>query len=490
LAAPAPPEPRQRRVLVVGLVRSGLAAVDLLVRSGASVAATDLRSADELGLDSRGLRDRGVKLVLGRQALELLDEVDTIVLSPGVPLDSPMPRAARERGVRVIGELELAFASSIGSWLAVTGTNGKTTTTALLGELVKTTGRTVSVAGNIGVALSGEVGNVPEDGFVVAEVSSFQLDTIDTFRPRVGVLLNITEDHLDRYESFDAYARSKARIFENQSGEDFAVLNFDDERVAALAPGLSSRVIPVSAEREVRDGVFVREGIIVSEVGGSEQEIAPADELGIPGPHNLSNALAATAAACAVGVAPEAAGSVLRDFSPLEHRLESVATVAGVRYVNDSKATNVDSVGFALRSFRQPIVLIAGGKDKGTDYSPLREAVRDRVKLVVLIGEAADKIEGALKDVVPVERAGTLREAVEAASEAAVAGDVVLLSPACASFDMFDDFEDRGRKFKREVARLAGGGSPGSSDGGPSGVGSPGSSDGELPEGGSAGGAR
>ena len=448
-------ELRSQRVLVVGLARSGVAAVELLLRSGASVVATDLRSADELGLDSLGWSGRGVELRLGRQTPELLAGVDLVVLSPGVPLSSPLPSAARDRNVRTIGELELAHAASSGRWLAVTGTNGKTTTTALLGELVKTTGRTVVVAGNIGLALSGEVEAVPDDGYIVAEVSSFQLDTIESFSPHVGVLLNVTEDHLDRYESFEAYRGSKARVFENQTASDFAVLNFDDEGVAALETEVAATVIPFSAEREVLLGVFLRDGTIVTQVGGNEREIVAASEVGIPGPHNLSNALAATAAAIAVGVAPEAAARVLTSFRSLEHRLERVAEIDGVSYVNDSKATHVDSVSFALRSFDAPIVLIAGGKDKGTDFSPLGEHISGRVRRLILIGEAAEKMERALEGLVPTERAASLGEAVSAARRAAASGDVVLLSPACASFDMFDDFEDRGRQFKELVASLA-----------------------------------
>ena len=445
---------RSKRVLVVGLARSGSAAVELLLRSGASVVATDLRSADELGVDSRDWSDRGVELRLGSQTPDVLTGIDLVVLSPGVPLDSPLPRGARERNVRTIGELELAHAVSSGKWLAVTGTNGKTTTTTLLGELVRTTGRSVAVAGNIGLALSGEVEGVPADGFIVAEVSSFQLDTIESFSPHVGVLLNITEDHLDRYESFDAYRRSKARVFENQSTSDFAVLNFDDARVAALEADVAATVIPVSAQREVRHGVFLRGDTIVSQVGGREQDVVRASEVGIPGPHNLSNALAATAAAAAVGVTPADAARVLAGFRSLEHRLEEAGEIDGVAYVNDSKATNVDSVGFALRSFDAPIVLIAGGKDKGTDYSPLRETIANRVKRLVLIGEAAEKMERTFEGAVPIERAASLGEAVMAARRAASPGDVVLLSPACASFDMFDDFEDRGRQFKDLVAAL------------------------------------
>jgi len=456
LGGPAPRALRSQNVLVVGLARSGVAAVELLLRSGASVSAADLRSAEELGVESLGWSDRGVELRLGPQTPEMLEGVDLVVLSPGVPLDSVLPRTAQDRGIPLIGELELAFGVSHGRWLAVTGTNGKTTTTALLGELVRTTGAPVAVAGNIGLALSGEVEAIPSDGLIVAEVSSFQLDTIETFGPHVGVLLNVTEDHLDRYESFDAYFESKARVFENQTSTDFAVLNFDDGRVRSLADRVPATVVPVSAHEEVKDGVFVRGNTIVSQVGGREEEVIAAGEIGIPGPHNLSNALAATAAARAVGATAEGAAQVLKSFRSLEHRLEKVAVVDGVTYVNDSKATNVDAVGFALRSFEAPIVLIAGGSDKGTDYSPLARDVAGNVRRVILIGEAADKMERALGGAVEVERAETLGEAVAAAGRAAEPGDVVLLSPACASFDMFDDFEDRGRKFKAEVEALAG----------------------------------
>jgi UDP-N-acetylmuramoylalanine--D-glutamate ligase len=416
--------------------------------------AADLRAESALGPEAAALRQRGVELVLGEQHPSILEGVDLVVLSPGVPLDTPIPAAARERGVPMIGELELAYRASEGTWLAVTGTNGKTTTTALLGELVAATGRPVTVTGNIGLAASSEVRDVPKDGLVVAEVSSFQLDTADEFRPHVAVLLNITEDHLDRYDSFDHYAESKRRIFMNQTADDYAVLNVDDPRVASFADGIGARVIPVSTEREVPDGVFVRDGTIVSGVGGVEEEILEAKDLGVPGPHNLANALAAVAAASAVGVAAPEAAEVLRAFAPLEHRLEPVAEVDGVLYVNDSKATNVDAVGFALRSYDAPIVLVAGGREKDTDFSPLAGPVAERVRRLVLIGEAADKMERALEGLAPISRAGSLREAVVMARNAAAPGDVVLLSPACASFDMFDDFEDRGRKFKEEVARL------------------------------------
>jgi UDP-N-acetylmuramoylalanine--D-glutamate ligase len=436
-----------KRVLVVGLARSGRAAVELLLGSGSSVVATDSKSARELGLPASDWAARGVELIVGGQPVAVPSGIDLLVVSPGVPSDVPLLRDARARRIPIIGELELAYQASKGIWLAVTGTNGKTTTTA--------TGRDVTVAGNIGLALSGEVARVPEDGFVVAEVSSFQLDSIDAFRPHVATLLNITEDHLDRYASMENYVESKTRVFLNQTAEDYAVMNIDDALVERISRDVSATVVPVSAAREVAGGVFVRGGTIVSRVGGEETEIAATADLRIPGPHNLANALAAVAAARAVGVTPEDAGRTLVAFSPLEHRLEAVAEVGGVLYVNDSKATNVDSVRYALQSYDAPIVLIAGGKDKGSDFSVLAELVRRHVKAVVLIGQAAGKMETAFRGAAPLERASSLHEAVLVASRIAAAGDVVLLSPACASFDMFQDFEDRGRKFKSEVKSLA-----------------------------------
>jgi UDP-N-acetylmuramoylalanine--D-glutamate ligase len=443
-----------KRVLVVGLARSGKAAIDLLLRSGSRVVAADRRGQVELCLSCEGWRERGVELVLGEHPPGLMNGIDLVVASPGVPLTAPLLSEARERGVPVIGELELAYSRSDAEWVAVTGTNGKTTTTALIGELVRSSGRHVAVGGNIGAAISGEIAGLPSDGLVVAEVSSFQLDTIDTFRPHVGVVLNITEDHLDRYDSYQDYIAAKFRMFENQTSGDYAVLNVDDELLEAAADEIPGLVVPVSRFREVDGGVFVRDGQIVSQIGGGEIEIMPVSELGLPGPHNLWNSLAALAAALLVDIDFVDASDVLRTFRSLEHRLEDVAEIDGVRYVNDSKATNVDSVKYALMSYGVPIIWIAGGKDKGSSFELLKEPAARSVREAIFIGEAAAKMTAALEGTVPVTLAESLREAVELAGTMAERGDVVLLSPACASFDMFEDFEDRGRRFKDEVARL------------------------------------
>lgn len=443
-------------MLVVGLARSGVAAVELALEAGAKVVATDLRSADALGVDPTSWRARGAELSLGEQPLTLLGGVDLVVVSPGVPAGAPLLAEARQQGIEVIGELELGYQMSDATWVAITGTNGKTTTTALTGELVRTTGRTVLVGGNIGNAVSLEASRVPSDGIIVAEVSSFQLDTTERFRPAVGALLNITEDHLDRYDSFGHYASSKMRLFANQTPDDVAVLFVDDPEVNSRVDAVGGRIVPVSVERELEDGVFVRGGSVVSRFGGHEAEIVAVEELGLPGPHNLVNSMVAYATAAAVGVAPEAAAEVLRDFRSLEHRLEFVRELDGVTYVNDSKATNVDAVRFALQSYDAPIVWIAGGKGKGADFSELRALASENARAAVLIGQSADELESALAGAVEIVRAASLEDAVRRSRDLAERGDVVLLSPACASFDMFRDFEDRGRQFKGAVNALEG----------------------------------
>ncbi len=443
-----------KRVLVVGLARSGRAAVDLLLSLGSKVVATDRKREVELALSLGDWRERGVELVFGEHPRGLMNGIDLVVTSPGVPLASPLLCEARDSGIPIIGELELAYSNSDAEWVAVTGTNGKTTTTTLIGELARSSGRRVAVGGNTGEAISGEIAGLPSDGLIVAEVSSFQLDTIETFRPHVGVLLNITEDHLDRYDSYEDYIAAKLRIFQNQTSDDYAVLNVDDELLNEAAYEIPGTVVPVSRFREVEGGVFVRDGQIVSRIGGGETEIMPVSELGLPGPHNVWNSLAALAAALLVDIDYVDASDVLRTFRSLEHRLEDVALIDGVRYVNDSKATNADSVRYALMSYDAPIIWIGGGRDKGSGFDILREQAGHGVREAIFIGEAAVKMKAALDGAVPVRLAGSLREALELARTMAEYGDVVLLSPACASFDMFEDFEDRGRRFKTEVTRL------------------------------------
>ena len=443
-----------KRVLVVGLARSGRAAVDLLLGVGSKVVAADHRSEVELALSSVDWCERGVELVLGEHPRGLMNGIDLVVTSPGVPLAASILSEARDCGIPIIGELELAYSYSDAEWVAVTGTNGKTTTTTLIGELARSSGRRVAVGGNIGEAISGEIIGLPPGGLVVAEVSSFQLDTIETFRPHVGVLLNITEDHLDRYDSYEDYIAAKLRIFENQTSDDYAVLNVDDELLGKIAHEIPGTVVPVSRFGEVEGGVFVRDGWIVSQIGGGETNVMPVSELGLPGPHNLWNSLSALAAALLIDIDYVDASDVLRTFRSLEHRLEDVALIDGVRYVNDSKATNTDSVKYALMSYDAPIIWIGGGRDKGSGFDVLREPAGRGVKEAIFIGEASARMKATFDGVVPIRLAESLREAIELARTMAERGDVVLLSPACASFDMFEDFEDRGRRFKDEVARL------------------------------------
>ncbi len=444
-----------RRVAVVGLARSGVAAARLLHGAGARVVATDLQPLDRLGGEVAALGEVGIRLVLGRAAPEALEAAELVVVSPGVPADSSQLAAARARGVPVIGELELGWRATEAETIAITGTNGKTTTTVLTGALLERQPRPVLVGGNIGTPLSGEVLGFPADGLVVAEVSSFQLETIDLFRPRVAAVLNVSPDHLDRHGSLAAYVDAKARIFLNQTSSDCAVLNADDGASAGLAARTQAHVVWFSRQRPLAHGVFVRDGWIVAKLNGHVEPIAPVAELQLRGAHNVENALAAVACALWVGLAPEAIRRALGRFRAVAHRIEPVRDVGGVAFYNDSKGTNVDSTIKALASFTERIVLIAGGKGKGQDFAPLAEAARGRVTHAIVIGEDGPTVGRALAAAgVPVTPAASMPAAVETARRLAAPGDVVLLSPACASFDMFRSYEHRGEVFKRIVAGL------------------------------------
>lgn len=446
-----------KTVAVVGLAKSGVAAARLVRRLGGRVLASDSSPLEALSAEARGLEREGCALWAGGHPDAAFAGAELVVVSPGVPLELPALTAARARGVLVIGELELAWRVMEADCIAITGTNGKTTTTALTGELLRTQVRPVLVGGNIGTPLAEHALEFPGDGLVVAETSSFQLDTTDRFRPRVGAILNITPDHLDRHGTMERYIDAKARMLANQTATDCAVLNADDPVTAGLGGRAHGRVIWFSRLAILPHGVFIYDGWIVAKLNGSTERICPVSEITLRGPHNVENVLAATACALWTGMAPSAIRRGVAAFRGVAHRIERVLDDRGVVYYNDSKGTNVDSTIKALQSFNEPIVLIAGGKGKGQDFGPLAAAARGRVRRAILIGEDRDKIQTAFESAgMSAESADSLDEAVRRAREAARVGDVVLLSPACASFDMFRNFEHRGEAFKSVVRALIG----------------------------------
>jgi UDP-N-acetylmuramoylalanine--D-glutamate ligase len=444
-----------RRATVVGLARSGVAAARLLRAAGADVTGTDAKPLDALGREAAELRAIGVLLVTGGVPADAGAGADVVVVSPGVPVDHPALAAARTRGVPVIGELELGWRATEAETFAITGTNGKTTTTALTGALLAEQPRPVLVAGNIGTPLAAHALTFPADGLVVCEVSSFQLETTAAFHPRVAAVLNVTPDHLDRHGSLAAYVNAKARIFANQSPADCAVLNADDEAARELGPKTRAHVVWFSRIRQLDHGVFVRDGWVAARLNGHVEEICPVGDIFLRGAHNVENVLAATACALWAGIAPGTIRRGIGKFRGVAHRIELVRAVGGVHYYNDSKGTNVASTLKALESFTEPVVLIAGGKGKGQDFAPLADAARGRVRHAIVIGEDGPRIAAALEAAsIPVTAHPSLEAAVDAARRLAAPGDVVLLSPACASFDMFDNFEHRGDVFKKLVERL------------------------------------
>lgn len=448
-------ELRGKKALVFGLGRSGLAAARALLAHGASVTLTDRKSDAELAKFAPEARALGLGLALGGHPDGLLDGQDLIVLSPGVPGNIPILGAARARGLEVLGEIELAFRLARRRWLAVTGTNGKTTTTSLLAAMVAEAGAPFLLGGNIGAGLADRVEGLEADGLVVAELSSFQLEECRLFRPEVAVLCNLTPDHLDRYPSMEAYGAAKARIFMNQSPEDTLVFNALDWALGSLCAPAKSRKLLFHRGAEVPEGAWISQGKLFLRLPGQKSvELMPRELLKLRGPHNEENALAAAAAAFAAGIGPAAIRRALEGFSGVEHRLEFCGEAQGVRFVNDSKATNVDSVEKALQSFHEPLSLILGGRDKEGDFSRLKGLVKERVARIYLIGEAADKVERQLGGIKPMHRVARLEDAVERGLRETEKGGWVLLSPGCASFDMFDNYEHRGRVFKQAVAQL------------------------------------
>ena len=460
-----PPDLRGCSVGVVGIGKSGVAASHLLHSVGAQVTMVDEKDESVLVDQLASLRYDAIRVLTGMDIQEALHDVDLVVLSPGVPSDHPALTPIRIRGVRIVGEIELA------SWfldvplIAVTGTNGKSTTVRLIGTILEQSGKKAFVGGNVGVPLCEAVlppsapdwPHLPSTAsyeLVIAEVSSFQLETTDQFHPWISALLNITPDHLDRHPSFHHYRASKQRIFQKQTVNDVAVLNLDDPVVAEMGDSLSAEVVGFSLVRSLQNGVYLDGQDIKARLHGLETVVVAKDQIRLPGNHNLSNVLAAVAIGILCGCPVEAIRRAVSTFSGVEHAMEFVREVRGVKYFNDSKGTNVNATVKALECFDEPILLILGGKDKGSDFDPLRGLVRKKVKRVLVIGEATPRLVQVLNEVKPMSLAKNLSEAVTLADREADSGDVVLLSPACASFDMFRNYDERGKEFKRLVHQL------------------------------------
>jgi UDP-N-acetylmuramoylalanine--D-glutamate ligase len=442
-----------KKILVIGLARTGIATSVFCASHGATVVAADTRAESDIGEPVEKLRAAGISLLFDGYTESILDGLDLIVPSPGVSANAEILKAARTRGIAIWSEIELADRFLNGRLIGITGSNGKTTTTSLIGHILKNAGQPTLLAGNIGTPLVSVVEATTDQTVTVAELSSFQLELIDTFRPNISVFLNLTPDHLDRHGTIEAYAGAKARIFENQLPSDFAVLNADDAASTPYAPA-KPKVFWFSRKQRVAQGAFLRGEEIVFRHNGVEDLVLKQSEVPLPGAHNLENVLAAVAATSLAGAAPREIADAIRSFPGVEHRLEFVAEHNGVGYYNDSKATNVDATLKALEAFPGRILIILGGKDKGSDYTVLQEALRGKAILALLIGAAAEKIERQIQGSVAIERAGSLDRAIEIASHAAQPGDTVLLAPACASFDQFQNYEHRGRVFKELVHQL------------------------------------
>ncbi|WP_183792213.1 UDP-N-acetylmuramoyl-L-alanine--D-glutamate ligase [Tunturiibacter gelidoferens] len=447
---------KNKRVLVVGLGKSGLSAAMFLRGLGARVTVSDTRSAVALAQEIPALLEAGIMVESGGHGLLTFRRQDLIVVSPGVPMDTPEVKQVVAFGLTVIGELELASRYLQGQVVAITGSNGKTTTTTLVGKILSDAGLPTQVGGNIGLPVIDLVAKSTPETVNVLEVSSFQLETIEEFHPRIAVILNITPDHLDRHGSFEKYVAAKERIFERQGAGDALVLNGDDRVTQMCAARAKSEVFWFSGTKAVRRGAFVRDGVIVwvEKEGGTTEPVMPVSEVHLKGAHNIENVLAAVCVARLAKVSAESIRASVASFRAVEHRLEMVRKLNGVEFYNDSKATNVDATMKAVASFSKGIHLILGGKDKDSDYGLMAELLKERVKAVYTIGSAAEKVEHQLHGVVKMVAAGTLEIAVAEAAKAAVAGDVVLLSPACSSFDQFENYEHRGRVFRQLVNEL------------------------------------
>ncbi len=445
-----------RPVGIIGLARSGLSAAKLLRRLGGRPFVSDVKPESELQKQLAELREAGIPYETGGHTNQVLLNSEFLIVSPGVPNDAPILKEAEQEGIPIFSELEVASWLCDANLAAITGSNGKTTTTALLGEIFRAAGYDSATAGNIGYPFSEVCDRISSKGWISLEVSSFQLERIFDFKPAIAVILNLTPDHLDRYETFEEYSDTKMRIAENMTRADYLVINKDDEYLVRLAQQTEAHIVGFSQKQKLEMGVYLDGDKILYEMGELHGDLGSPKEIRTPGPHNLYNSMAAGAAALLAGVSEDVIKDVFKSFAGVEHRLEYVDTINGIRFINDSKATNVDSVWYALQSVPEKMVLIMGGKYKGGDLSRLNDFIREKVKHLILIGQATPLMEEAYHEIVPISTAGTLENAVRDAFEVAEAGETVLLSPACASFDMFDDFEHRGRVFKDAVRKLKG----------------------------------
>lgn len=447
---------KDKKVLVIGMGNSGKAAVQAMIKLGAIVSIQDSKKEEAMEPQLLAyLKDKNVTCYLGRQP-EDMSQFDMLIVSPGVPTELPFIQEAKDAGVEIIGELEIAYRAGHGNYVAITGTNGKTTTTTLVGEIYQQAGRKTYVVGNIGIAVISKALSAEDDSWLVTETSSFQLETIRDFQPQVSAILNLTPDHLDRHKTMENYGAAKARIFENQSAEQYCVINYDDKVCFALAENCKAKVVPFSRKEELEFGAFVKDGSLVIKEDGRLITLCRTDELQIPGDHNLENALAAAAIAYFGGIEPQVIAEVLRSFTGVAHRIELCGEIDGIRFVNDSKGTNPDAAIKAIEAMKENIILIAGGYDKDSSFDEFVAAFDGRVKALMLLGKTATKIKDAaekanftqsiiLKD---------MDDCVKEAYRIAKPGDVVLLSPACASWDMYTNFEQRGEHFKECVKAL------------------------------------
>ncbi len=447
-----------RKTLVLGAGKSGVASARFIARRGGTVALHDRKPVENWSEEARSLKEKfGVGLIEGNLPSWLLDQIDLVVISPGVPTNSIPARYVDRKDGEVIGEVELAYRFLKGGIVGITGSNGKTTTTTLIGELLRNSGIETQVGGNIGTPLLSLTETASAGGWTVAELSSFQLETIKDFRPNVALALNVTPNHMDRYDFFSDYAAAKHRLFMNQTSEDVAILNADDEVTASWASGLKAHVSLFSVKKELEEGLFLRGRDLICRAGGKEKVLTTRDEIFLRGLHNVENVLASFAAGLACGASPDSMRETVKNFKGVEHRIEFVTEIEGVKFYNDSKATSVDATLKALEALSESdgkTILILGGRGKNAPYAPLVELIEKSVRKLILIGEDAENIENQLKNHAEIVRADSMKDAAQKGFENAEKGDSVLLAPACASFDMFNSFEERGTVFKSEVLSL------------------------------------